>query len=57
MPMANDMTKLINKIERRLGTKALNLPDYLQKNTWPEEVINNVKYFIYLFQIKVIKYC
>lgn len=41
MPMANDMTKLINKIERRLGTKALNLPDYLQKNTWPEEVINN----------------
>ena len=41
MPMANEMTKLLNKIERRLGTQALNLPDNLKKNRWATDVICN----------------
>lgn len=39
MTMANLMTDLVNKIERRLGSDELNLPDHLKKNTWPEKVI------------------
>lgn len=38
---ANRMNSLLNKIERRLGTKQLNLPDYLSKDKWGEEVIAN----------------
>lgn len=41
MPAANRMNKLLDKIERRLGTKQLNLPDYLAKDKWAEEVISN----------------
>lgn len=37
----NKMTKLLDKIERRLGTKPLNLPDFIAKNVWAEEVICN----------------
>ena len=39
MPMANEMTKLLNKIERRLGTSQMNLPDYLSKDVWARDVI------------------
>ena len=39
MPMANRMTNLLNKIERRLGTKMLNLPDAISKDVWANEVI------------------
>ena len=35
------MTKLLNKIERRLGTAQLSLPEYLQKDKWASEVICN----------------
>lgn len=38
---ANKLNALLDKIERRLGTKQLNLPDYLQKDKWAEEVIAN----------------
>lgn len=38
---ANKMTNLLNKIERRLGTRQLNLPEYLQKSHWASEVIEN----------------
>lgn len=38
---SNKMTNLLNKIERRLGTRQLNLPDYLQKDKWADEVIAN----------------
>lgn len=31
---ANKMNKLLDKIERKIGTRALNLPDYLQKPKW-----------------------
>ena len=34
------MNKLLNKIERRLGTSQLNLPDYLKKDVWATEVIS-----------------
>lgn len=37
----NRMTTLLDKIERRLGTKPLNLPDYLRKDVWAKEVICN----------------
>ena len=38
---ANKMNNLLNKIERRLGTRQLNLPEYLSKEKWAEEVICN----------------
>ena len=41
MTMANSMTLLLNKIERRLGTKQINLPDYMAKDKWADEVICN----------------
>lgn len=41
MPIMNDMTLLLNKIERRLGTKQLNLPEHLQKDHWAQDVICN----------------
>lgn len=37
--MFNRMTDVINKIERRLGTAPLNLPEALQKEHWADEVI------------------
>lgn len=37
----NKMNVLLDKLERRLGTKALNLPDSLSKDKWAEEVIQN----------------
>ena len=36
--MANNMSKLLDKIERRLGTRQLNLPDYLKKDKWAEVI-------------------
>ena len=41
MPMMNATTNLLNKIERRLGTRVLNLPDEMGKDVWMEEVISN----------------
>ena len=38
---ANRMTALLDKIERRLGTAPLNLPEHLQKDKWAEQVIAN----------------
>lgn len=37
----NRMNALLDKLERRLGTKQLNLPDYLTKDKWAEDVIAN----------------
>lgn len=37
----NKMNKLLDKIERRLGAKAINLPDDIKKDTWAREVIEN----------------
>lgn len=41
MPMMNKQTSLVNKIERRLGTAMLNLPDALNKDAWMDKVISN----------------
>ena len=41
MPMANEMTRLLNKIEHRLGTNQLNLPESMGKDVWAREVICN----------------
>ena len=38
---SNRMTALVNKLERRLGTKPLNLPEDLNKDVWASEVIAN----------------
>lgn len=38
---ANKMTALLDKIERRLGTKQLDLPEDLRKDQWAEKVIAN----------------
>ena len=35
------MNRLLDKLERRLGTRQLNLPDFLQKDKWAENVIHN----------------
>ena len=37
----NRMSDLLNKIERRLGTRQLKLPDYLSKDKWATEVIEH----------------
>lgn len=39
MAFSNNMTNLVNKIEQRLGTAALTLPDNLKKSNWPDKVI------------------
>jgi len=39
MAFSNKMTDLLNKIERRLGTKPINLPEDIAKSTWVDEVI------------------
>lgn len=36
MPITNNMTRLVNKIERRLGTAMLNLPENLSKSKWAD---------------------
>lgn len=37
----NIMSRLLDKIERRLGTKPLNLPSDISKDKWAKEVIEN----------------
>ncbi|MDD3121958.1 MAG: hypothetical protein PHC62_00415 [Candidatus Izemoplasmatales bacterium] len=55
MAFSNNMTKLLNKIERRLGTRPLNLPKHLQKDEWvtvieEETIVTYSRY--YPFQLK-----
>ncbi len=58
MVYINNMTKLIEKIERRLGTRALNLPDNLKKETWAEVIkdeslLTFSRYFPHKIKIKL----
>lgn len=39
--LSNRMSTLLNKLERRLGVRQLKLPDYLAKDKWATEVIEN----------------
>lgn len=43
MAVANDMTLLLNKIERRLGLTPIvpNLPDYLKKDKWADVIMQD----------------
>lgn len=41
MTMANEMTVLLDKIERRLGTNQYNLPAEMSKDVWARKVICN----------------
>lgn len=41
MAPSNRMSALLNKLERRLGTRQLKLPDYLSKDKWASDVIEN----------------
>lgn len=41
MAFMNNMGDLVNKIERRLGTKPLNLPDDITKDKWADVIIND----------------
>lgn len=43
MAVANDMTLLLNKIERRLGLTPIvpNLPDYLKKEKWADVIMED----------------
>lgn len=41
MALSNNMSKLIDKIERRLGTRPLQLPEHLEKNKWAEIIIED----------------
>lgn len=55
----NKMNILLNKIERRLGTKPLMLPEEINKDTWVEEVIipdtllTFSRYFPHMVRIKI----
>lgn len=41
MAFSNNMSKLLDKIERRLGTKSLNLPDNLKKDKWADVIVED----------------
>ena len=41
MALTNNMTRLVNKIDRRLGCYELNLPKYLQKDEWAKVIIED----------------
>lgn len=41
MSYTNNMTKLLNKIERRLGTSQLNLPEHLRKDKWATIILED----------------
>lgn len=55
----NKMNILLNKIERRLGTKPLMLPEEISKDTWVEETIipdtllTFSRYFPHMVRIKI----
>lgn len=60
MAYINNMSKLIEKIERRLGTRGLNLPDHLKKETWAdiikdETLLTFSRYFPHKIRITLSK--
>ena len=60
--MANRMTKVLNKIERRLGLSMLPLPDKLSKDKWAEIIEEDSipvfsRYFPYLLHVIIDQNC
>lgn len=41
MAFTNNMNRLLNKIERRIGTRMLNLPENLQKDKWADIILED----------------
>ena len=57
--LSNNMTKLLNKIERRLGTRQLNLPEHLSKDSWVDIIVDDSlstfsRYFPNIIQYEVV---
>lgn len=52
----NSMTRLLNKIERRLGTQPLNLPSYLSKDSWATVIAEDSLHTFSLFFPHIIRY-
>lgn len=55
---ANNMTNLLNKIERRLGTKPLNLPDDISKDKWADVIREDTlvtfsRYYPHIFKYEL----
>lgn len=57
MIMNNNMTSLLNKIERRLGTQQLNLPEHLQKDKWYDVIVEDTLDTFSRFFPDKIEYC
>ena len=58
MALSNDMTRLLNKIERRLGTRQLQLPKELSKPEWVnvinEETLETFsRYFPHALKVEI----
>ena len=58
MAFSNRMTQLLDKIERRLGTRQLNLPDYLNKDEWIKIIDQDTlstfsRYFPHIFRYTI----
>ena len=59
---SNEMTRLLNKIERRLGTSTLSLPESIGKDYWPTIIAEDTiptysRYFPYSITIVVDQKC
>lgn len=59
---ANRMTSIVNKIERRLGTIQLNLPDSIGKDYWPviieeDSITTFSRYFPYCITVIIDRTC
>ena len=59
MGYSNDMTRLLNKLENRLGLKPLNLPEEVSKDSWAEIITTDTlvtfsRYFPRQFNYEVI---
>lgn len=62
MPTMNKMSDLCDKIERRLGTKPLNLPADVAKDTWPSVIEHDSidtfsRYFPRRIKVVLTEYC
>lgn len=56
--MLNSMSDLVDTLERRLGTRPLNLPENLQKDKWPEVITKDTlvtfsRYFPYCITVNI----
>ena len=53
MALSNDMSKLLNKIERRLGTQQLPLPEEFSKESWVQIIEEFSRYFPHMLKVDI----